>query len=680
MASTSGSPATPCTPEWSKSLSRELEDVINRQNMLTSRTRRRVLVSLQANSRQEEDEEMKTLRVKAIDEIINSEKSYLSKLEIVEEYFMKPIQESEFLPNQVFAVIFGDILGIRQVNKELLTSMEQSTEEIGKVFLKLAPYLKFYSTYANDFESAVKLVEEWIEKHKGFRTLISNQESRPEVAQKLNALLITPVQRIPRYKLLLDDIIKNTPRFHPDKTNLEAARTQIDAIAWHINDQIREHDNNQLLVSIQRSLVGGLPRIIKPGRKLVRHGNLMKVNRSGGGHAQPRHFVLMTDLMMYCKIKSGVPTTADGRLELPRADALEVCCVLPLKHTSVEHVVGKGVFTIKCQKEELVVYTTNKNGDGDANWVEDIQRTIAQLKKNSASLKRESNKFEPMRKPDILKLRRESLSKIMLMRNSGENARAELKANTRTKSPIRTALSPRKRRQQPKTGGTDPENSNSSTSGGTSSGGSDGGDVYTSPNKLKKIVESPSTITAKPSACPKSGKPANRAASTSAAVRRTPPRRAKENVATTTSSSAIEQTRRGTKEGKTKVRPLDEEDTTDTSVVLRTKTKTSFRSQPRNSLRSLSLRRTSKLREVSPPKPIFRSPSIYDEPKSILLTEEDTMTTYLSGKIVPLTPSARPTNVEHLVKREQQSPPLSQGVEEIYPVSLPEKKSYCTIS
>ena len=58
------------------------------------------------------------LNLQAIDEIINSEKSYLSKLEIVEEYFMKPIQESEFLPNQVFAVIFGDILGIRWEIKE----------------------------------------------------------------------------------------------------------------------------------------------------------------------------------------------------------------------------------------------------------------------------------------------------------------------------------------------------------------------------------------------------------------------------------------------------------------------------------------------------------------------------------------------------------------------------------
>ena len=134
------------TPEFSKSLSRELEDVINKQNLLTSRTRRRVLVSLQEQSNKDEDAEMAVLRDKAIQEIINSEKSYLHQLEIVEEYFMKPLQENEILDTQVYASIFGDLLGIRQVNKELLTAMELSTDKIGKVFLDLAPYLKFYST------------------------------------------------------------------------------------------------------------------------------------------------------------------------------------------------------------------------------------------------------------------------------------------------------------------------------------------------------------------------------------------------------------------------------------------------------------------------------------------------------------------------------------------------------
>ena len=67
-------------------------------------------------------------------------------MEIIEEYFMNPIQDSGILPQQVFVRIFGDILGIRQVNKELLSEMEVSTDKIGNVFLELAPYLKLYST------------------------------------------------------------------------------------------------------------------------------------------------------------------------------------------------------------------------------------------------------------------------------------------------------------------------------------------------------------------------------------------------------------------------------------------------------------------------------------------------------------------------------------------------------
>ena len=60
-------------------------------------------------------------------------------------------------------------------------------------------------------------------------------------------------------------------------------------------------------------------------------------------------------------------------LDLPKNDCLEVCCVLPLKHTKVENVVGKGVFTVICQKETLVLYTTNAD---ESSWVEDIQQVL----------------------------------------------------------------------------------------------------------------------------------------------------------------------------------------------------------------------------------------------------------------------------------------------------------------
>jgi len=658
--------SVPGTPEWSQSLSRELEDVIAKQNMLTSRTRRRMLSSLQETSSQAEDGEMEKLRMRAIEEIINSEKTYLRQLEMIEEYFMNPIQDSGLLPRQTFVSIFGDILGIRQVNKELLNEMEVSTEKIGKVFLELAPYLKFYSTYANDFQEATKLVEQWTEKSKPFKELLSNQESRPEVKMKLNSLLITPVQRIPRYKLLLEDIIKNTPRFHPDKTNLEQARTQIDAVAWHINDQIKEHESNMIMVDIQTSLQGGLPKILKPGRKLLRQGTLMKVNKNGG-HAQARYVILFSDMLMYCKYKGSSMGAAP---ELPKPGVLEVCCLLPLKHLTVEQVMGKGVFTVKCQKEQLVLYSANAE---DGSWVESIRKTVKQHKKNSASLKRESSKFEPIRKTDMLKMRRESLSSIMLMRKTEETKREVLEKEEDGKSSLSSLFdnSPRKRRQ---------------------------GQIKSeTPKKMKQIVEeaiSPKSISESP-----------KFATIGAVKGTTPTTRKTSKMVMPIQVPVLGENKQQPKETHVQVEigelpkpdiiTVQKHQESPKSTVPKRQTmrqkssRTIFKKHPRNSVKSLSLSRALKLKKEDSTKTVFRSPSLYDEPHVPRIKAEDAMKSFLSGKIVPLTPSLKPTNVDHLVNRSPDPEEQSSGEKEnisgaLVPVSNFEEGNFlgknCTIS
>ena len=73
----------PRTPEFSKSLSRELEEVINKQNLLTSRTRRRVLVSLQEQTNKDEDLEMEGFTPQDWDRMVRrlaSDQEYYDKV------------------------------------------------------------------------------------------------------------------------------------------------------------------------------------------------------------------------------------------------------------------------------------------------------------------------------------------------------------------------------------------------------------------------------------------------------------------------------------------------------------------------------------------------------------------------------------------------------------------------
>ncbi len=139
---------SPHTPSWTAPLSRELEAAIAKRNLLTARSRSRLLDDLSAAAREGEDAHQETLRERAVRELLESERSYLRHLQIVEEFFMRPLQERDWLPRSDFVSIFGDLPSIVQVNAELLSCLEASEDRIGKVFLDLAPYLKFYSTYA----------------------------------------------------------------------------------------------------------------------------------------------------------------------------------------------------------------------------------------------------------------------------------------------------------------------------------------------------------------------------------------------------------------------------------------------------------------------------------------------------------------------------------------------------
>lgn len=50
---------------------------------------------------------------------------------------------------------------------------------------------------------------------------ISNQETRPEVGIKISSLLIAPIQRIPRYLLLLKELKSLTPESTSARAELE---------------------------------------------------------------------------------------------------------------------------------------------------------------------------------------------------------------------------------------------------------------------------------------------------------------------------------------------------------------------------------------------------------------------------------------------------------------------------
>lgn len=71
---------------------------------------------------------------------------------------MRPIKEKNLLSKNSFSSIFGDIETLRSLNAELYEQLK-SRDDVGSSFLKIAPYLKLYSAYAQDYEVAVNSLQ-----------------------------------------------------------------------------------------------------------------------------------------------------------------------------------------------------------------------------------------------------------------------------------------------------------------------------------------------------------------------------------------------------------------------------------------------------------------------------------------------------------------------------------------
>ncbi|XP_012264904.2 putative protein tag-52 isoform X1 [Athalia rosae] len=380
---------SPRTPQ--KTLSAELRSIINDRNILTTRTRMKVLSALDDINKESTLEREKNLRAQAVQEILMSEVTYLHQLELIMQFFMEPMIERKIMNHASYSTLFGNIETIYNVNGELLKELKQDPENVAKAFYKLAPFFKLYSVYAYDYKQALMLLQGTQKSDQEMREFIMRQETRPEVGRKLSSLLIAPIQRIPRYRLLLKEVLQHTSPKDVDYRILQASLTEVEKAAVHINALVAEHEDMQKLLELQRHIHGSI-NLVKPGRKLIRQGTLMRVSR-GGSASYRRHFVLLSDTLLYCK---GDPDSS-----------LTICCLLPLNKCSIQRVLSGGLFRVTCLQESLLLYS--ESGDSEE-WIQSLQEAVKKYIECRQTLRKDSSSRRPLRKNKVNEFSSENIT------------------------------------------------------------------------------------------------------------------------------------------------------------------------------------------------------------------------------------------------------------------------------
>lgn len=135
--------------------------------------------------------------------------------------------------------------------------------------------MKTYSSYINNFDNSALVISKLRKSNKKFSKFCDKQMENPESrGQSLESFLIMPVQRIPRYTLLLRELIKNSVASDPDFPLLEAAFNALSEIADSINTNKKDAESSEKVFEIQENLIGLSHPIVSPSRRFVKEGVL----------------------------------------------------------------------------------------------------------------------------------------------------------------------------------------------------------------------------------------------------------------------------------------------------------------------------------------------------------------------------------------------------------------------
>ena len=313
-------------------------------------------------------------RVRAIDELIATEQTYVDNLRLLNELYYKPLTNKKIIKTKYIQSIFGEIETIINLNDNLLNTLKENKndDKIGEAMLQFIPFLKMYQNYINNHEQTTKLLTDLIKNNNEFSSFLQKQQNHNKAkGQSLHSFLILPIQRVPRYELCLKEIIKLTPKTNKDLNNLKSCFDRICNVNKSINDRINEFHDREKVKSIEtRFAIGQNVILVAPARTYIREGYLKKVSRKKDIKYL---FILFSDILIYCS-ESG----PNNKLKLHQR--LEFDLYFKIKKVDNNRKYGNKCFEINStQKSFLCVCDDNNIRQS---WYKDIQQCLDKMRKN----------------------------------------------------------------------------------------------------------------------------------------------------------------------------------------------------------------------------------------------------------------------------------------------------------
>jgi len=190
-----------------------------------------------------------------------------------------------------------------------------------------------------------------------------------ENKERLESLLIQPVQRVPRYRMLLAELLKYTKNDNKDYARIKGALDTVSIAATHCNEGLRARAREQERAELHQRFPKQLKWSSKSlkERKIVLEEVMLKIDRKGT--TRPNVVILFNDLLAYGKGTKGGEVDFSHVLELKGMSVAN-----REQFTDPKGVLYKFCFQVNSRKKSFALAAESEAMRSE--WVQAIRKAI----------------------------------------------------------------------------------------------------------------------------------------------------------------------------------------------------------------------------------------------------------------------------------------------------------------
>ncbi|KAM6992558.1 rho guanine nucleotide exchange factor TIAM2 [Tautogolabrus adspersus] len=198
---------------------------------------------------------------KVIQELVDTEKSYVKDLVCLFDVYLTPLQQETFLSKEEMEALFGCLPEMLDFQKVFLQTLEERIAScpnfshletpaqfkkllfsLGGSFLYYADHFKHYSGFCANHIKVQKVLER-AKTDAAFKHFLEARNPTNQHSSSLESYLIKPVQRVLKYPLLLRELVSLTDPESPEHTHLTEALRAMEKVASHINEMQKIYED-----------------------------------------------------------------------------------------------------------------------------------------------------------------------------------------------------------------------------------------------------------------------------------------------------------------------------------------------------------------------------------------------------------------------------------------------------